>query len=96
MEVNFSREPSAMIPVIMSLGALLIVAIELGTHGLVPERDERAVAHLWQVLMVAQLPVIGFFAYRWLRRAPWQAGTVLIVQALSFATAAVPLRLLGW
>jgi hypothetical protein len=96
MDVNFSREPSAMIPVIMSLGALLIVAIQLGTHGLAPERDEGAVAHLWQILMVAQLPVIGFFAYRWLRRAPWQAGTVLIVQALSWGTAAVPVRLLGW
>jgi hypothetical protein len=96
MDVNFGREPSAMIPVIMSLGALLLVGIQLGTHGLAPERDEGAVAHLWQVLMVAQLPFIGFFAYRWLRRAPWQAGTVLIVQALSFATAAVPVRLLGW
>jgi hypothetical protein len=96
MEVHMSRAPSAVIPVIMSLGALVLVVIQLGTHGLAPERDEGAIAHLWQVLMVAQLPVIGFFALRWLRRAPWQAVTVLVVQALSWATAAVPVRLLGW
>jgi hypothetical protein len=96
MEVNMGKEPSAMIPVIMSLGALVLVAIHLATHGLAPEPDEGAVAHLWQLLMVAQLPVIAFFAFRWLRRTPWQALTVLIVQALAWATAAIPVRLLGW
>ena len=85
-----------MVPVIMSLCALVLVAIQIGIHGVAPERDEAAIAHLWQFLMVAQLPVIAFFALRWLRRAPWQAGTVLAVQALSWATAAVPVRLLGW
>ncbi len=96
MEVNMGKTPSAMIPVIMSLGALVLIAIQLGTRGWAPERDEGAFAHLWQVLMLAQLPIIGFFAYRWLRRAPWQAITVLIVQALAWASAAVPVRLLGW
>ena len=90
------KEPSAMIPVIMSLEALVLVAVLLGTYGLAPDRDEGAIAHLWQLLMAAQLPVIGFVAFRWVRRAPWQAGAVLIVQALSWAAAAVPARLLGW
>ncbi len=96
MEVNMGKTRSAMIPVIMSLGALILMAIQLGTRGWAPERDEGTLAHLWQVLMLAQLPIIGFFAYRWLRRAPWQAVTVLIVQALAWASAAVPVRLLGW
>lgn len=96
MEINMGKEPSAMVPVIMSLTALVLVAIQIGIHGFGPERDEGAIAHLWQFLMVAQLPVILVFAFRWLRRAPWQAGTVLAVQALSWAAAAVPVRLLGW
>ena len=96
MEVNMGKEASAMIPVIMSLGALALVAIQAGTQGFAPEHDEGAVAHLWQVLMVAQLPVIAFFAFRWLRRAPLQAVTVLMVQVLAWAAAAVPVRLLGW
>ena len=95
MKVDMGKEPAAMIPVIMSLTALVIIAIQLVTHGMAPELDEHVVAHLWQVLMAAQLPVIGFFAFRWLPRAPWQAGTVLMVQALSWAAAAVPVRLLG-
>ena len=96
MEVNMGKEPSAMAPVIMSLGALTLVVIQLGTHGFAPGRDEGVLAHLWQALMVAQLPVIAIFAFRWLRRAPWQAATVLVVQAVSWAAAAVPVRLLGW
>jgi hypothetical protein len=96
MEVNMGKEPSAMIPVIMSLGALVLVAIRLATHGMAAEPDQGAVAHLWLALMVAQLPVIAFFAFRWLSRKPWQAGTVLIVQALAWAAAAIPVRLLGW
>jgi hypothetical protein len=95
-DVNMGKVPSAMIPVMMSLCALVLVGIQLGVHGFSPERDEGAVAHLWQLLMVAQLPVIGFFAFRWLRRAPWRAATVLIVQAISWATAAVAVHVLGW
>jgi len=96
MEVNMGRQPDALIPVAMSLCALGLEVIQLGTHGFAPERDEGAVAHLWQLLMVAQLPVIGFFALRWLRRAPAQSATVLAVQAIAWATAAVPVYLLGW
>jgi hypothetical protein len=80
----------------MSLCALVLVAIQLGTHGVEPARDEGAVAHLWQLLMAAQLPVIAFFAFRWLRWAPWQAVTVLVAQAVAAAAAAVPVYMLGW
>ncbi len=100
MEVDFGKKPSALIPVVMSLGALTValvaVAIQLGTHGVEPGRDEGAVAHLWQLLMAVQLPVIAFFAFRWLRLAPWQAATVLVVQALAWAAAAVPAYVLRW
>jgi hypothetical protein len=96
MEIDMGKKPSAMIPVVMSLAALVLIAIQFGIHGVAPERDEGTVAHLWQLLMVAQLPVIAFFAFRWLRRATWQAVTVLFVQALAWATAAVPVYLLRW
>jgi len=97
MEVDMGNKPSAMIPVVMSLGALVLVLIQIGAHGVAPERDEGAVAHLWQLLMAAQLPVVAFFAFRWLRRAPWQAATVLVVQALAWASAAViPVHIFGW
>jgi hypothetical protein len=97
MEISIGKKPSAWIPVVMSLCALVLVAIQLGTHGVELARDEGAVAHLWQLLMAAQLPVIAFFAFRWLRRrAPWQAVTVLVAQAVAAAAAAVPVYMLGW
>jgi hypothetical protein len=46
---------------------------------------------------VPPLPVIAFFGFRWLRRAPWQAVMVLVVQGLALAAAAViPVFVLGW
>jgi hypothetical protein len=96
MQISIGKKPSAWLPVVMSLGALVLIAIQLGTHGVGPEHDEGAVAHLWQLLMVAQLPVIAFFAFRWLPRARWQAVTVLVTQALAAAAAAVPVYMMGW
>lgn len=96
MQVSIGKLPSAWIPVVMSLAALVLVAMQLVTHGVEPERDEGAIAHLWQLLMGAQLPVIAFFAFRWLRRAPRQAVPVLIVQVAAAAAAAIPVYALGW
>jgi hypothetical protein len=102
MEVDFGKKPSALIPVVMSLFALLLVllqvAFQFGTHAVEQTKPyEGAVAHLWQLLMAAQLPVIAFFGFRWLRRAPRQALTVLVVQGLALAAAAViPVFVFGW
>lgn len=96
MEISIGKKPSAWLPVCMSLGALALIAIQLATHGVRPERDEGAIAHLWQLLMMAQLPLIALFAFRWLRPARWQAVMVLFVQVLAAAAAAVPVYLLGW
>ena len=70
----------------MSLTAL---ALLLGAmvHGyvtgyrLVREPDEGAIAHLWQLLMAGQMPVLAFFAIKWLPRAPRQTLCVLALQA---------------
>ncbi|MBV8605486.1 MAG: hypothetical protein JO224_12430 [Pelomonas sp.] len=96
MELEIGKKPAAWMPVLMSLGALAMVALQLAIYGVKPEADEGAFAHLWQLLMVAQLPVIALFAYRWLRRAPRQTLTVLAAQGLALVTAALPVFLLGW
>jgi len=103
MEVDFGKKASALIPVVMSLLALLLVfvqvAFQFGVHAVEPVKPpyEGAIAHLWQLLMAAQVPVIAFFGFRWLRRAPWQAVTVLVVQGLALAAAAViPVFVFGW
>jgi len=96
MEVSFGKKASALVPVLMSLAALVLVGIQLLTHGMKPEADEGTVAHLYQLLVVAQLPVIAFFVYRWLRLAPTKALTVVVVQALALVAALIPVHMMGW
>ena len=96
MELEIGNKPGAWVPVVMSLGALAMVAMQLAFHGVQPQADEGAFAHLWQLLMVAQLPLIGLFAFRWWSRTPRQALTILAAQVLALVTAALPVLLLGW
>ena len=58
--------------------------------------DEGAAAHLWQLLMAAQLPVVAYFGFRWLPRERWLAVKVLGIQAIAAVAAAAPVYLLGW
>ena len=48
----------------MSLFALVLVGVEISIHGMRPERDEGALAHLYQLLVVGQVPIISFFVFR--------------------------------
>jgi hypothetical protein len=75
------KEPTAFIPMAMSLTALAIVLGSLATNGVVHQADEGTEAHLWQLLMAGQLPVLLFFAVKWLPRSPRQTLYVLALQA---------------
>jgi len=75
------KRPSAFLPMAMSLLALTIVLIHIALFGHVREADEGTTAHLWQILMAGQPPVLGFFAIKWLPRAPRQTLCVLALQA---------------
>lgn len=81
------KKPSAFLPLAMSLTALAMLggayvfALVTGHAGLVREPDEGAIAHLWQLLMAGQMPLLVFFAIKWLPRAPRQTLYVLGLQA---------------
>lgn len=63
------KNPSAFLPMAMSLTALIIVLTTISIFGVVHEHDEGAVAHIWQLLMAGQMPILAFFAVRWVPRA---------------------------
>ena len=90
--VDFStfKRPSALIPLAMSLAALSLVLGHIAFFGVVREADEGTAAHLWQILMAGQIPVIAFFAIRWLPRAPREALIVLALQLVAGLAAAFP------
>lgn len=75
------RKPSAFLPVAMSVAALTVVLVHAAIYGIIHEADEGTAAHLFQLLMAAQLPVVAFFAIKWLPRASKQALWVLALQA---------------
>jgi len=90
------KHPSAFLPVAMSVAALTIVLIFLALHGPAPQADEGAAAHLWQILMAAQLPIVAFFAIKWVPQWPRQAGLILGLQAVTALAAMTPVFLLHW
>jgi hypothetical protein len=90
------KHPSGFLPVAMSLAALATIATFILTHGTAPQTDEGTAAHIWQLLMAGQLPVMLYFAGKWLPRAPREALPILAVQIAAALAALTPVFLLGW
>jgi hypothetical protein len=80
----------------MSLAALALVLGHIAVFGTARQPDEGAAAHLWQLLMAGQLPVIAFFAVTTLPRRARQGLAVLAVQAVAMLAAAAPVFILNW
>jgi hypothetical protein len=90
------RQPTAYLPVAMSFGALAMIVWFVAVHGVVHQPDEGAQAHLWQLLVAGQIPLIAYFAFRWLPRASHEALVVLAIQAAAVVLLAIaPLWALG-
>ncbi len=89
------KKPSAALPVLMSFAALALVLVHVARVGAVAQDDEGAEAHLFQMLLVAQIPITTFFAMRWLPTMPKDALAVLALQACAALIACAPVYLLG-
>ena len=90
------KQPSAFVPVAMSLAALATVLLRIALVGTAPEPDEGTAAHIWQLLMALQLPIIAWFAIKWLPQTPRQALLVLGLQASAALAALAPVFILHW
>ena len=90
------RQPSAFVPIAMSLLALATVALHVARFGVTPEPDEGTAAHIWQLLMAAQFPVIAYFAINWLPRSPRDASRVRALQVGAALAALAPVVILGF
>ena len=89
-------QPTGYLPVAMSLGALAMIVWLVAVHGVVHQSDEGAQAHLWQLLVAGQVPLVLYFAFRWLPIAPRAALVVLGLQAAAVMLLAIaPLWALG-
>ena len=89
------RKFSALVPVAMSLAALATVVTHIALFGAARQPDEGTAAHIWQLLMAGQAPVIAWFAIKWLPSAPREALPVLGIQAAAALAALFPVWWLG-
>jgi hypothetical protein len=81
MNVAPMKQASALVPLALSFAALTMVIVHFAMYGIVHEADEGTPAHTFQILMVAQAPIVAFFAIKWLPRNPRSALLVLALQA---------------
>lgn len=89
------KQPSAFLPVVMSLVALAVVLGHVVMFGAAREADEGTAAHIFQLLMAAQVPIVAFFAVRRLPQAPRYALPVLALQAGAAFVALAPVYFLN-
>lgn len=90
------KHPSAFLPLMMSLAALVTVLAYLALHGPAPQADEGTAAHIWQLLMAFQVPFVLFFAAKWVPESPRRAVPILALQAAAALAAMTPVLLLRW
>lgn len=88
------KQPSAFIPMTKSLMALVVVLVTITVFGVTHDKDEGTAAHLWQLLMAGQIPLLAFFAIKWLPRAPKETLYVIALQAVAVLAAMAPVFLL--
>ena len=90
------KTPSAAIPITMSLSALAVVLVHIAVAGIARQADEGTAAHIWQLLMAGQIPVLLFFAIKWLPKMPKHALYVLALQVAAIGASMTPVFLLKW
>ena len=88
------RHMSGWVPIAMSLTAIMMLYIFVFFAGIERETDEGFAAHMFQLLMAGQIPIIAYFALKWLPQRPREAIQVLALQFLAGILAAAPVFIL--
>ena len=89
MNVPKLRHPTVFLPLAMSLFALGMVLVHFTIFGIVEETDEGTAAHIFQLLMVGQVPIVAFLAFKWLAIAPRQTFFFIVFQFVAALTAII-------
>lgn len=84
VNISLIKQPSAYLPLAMSLAALILVLGHTAIFGVVHEPDEGAAAHIWQILMAVQLPILAYFMVKWMPRRPRESLQVLALLAATW------------
>ncbi len=85
------KKPSAWIPIALSLSVLTVMIIFIALSG-PPTRqaDEGVGAHLFQIWLVLEVLMVGFFAIKWLPQRPTQTVLILLIQIVAVLATCFP------
>jgi hypothetical protein len=89
------KQPSAWIPIVISLAMLTFLVSYVAIFGITHPTgaDEGAPARVFQTFMVIQLPIIAYFALKWLPKRPKKTLLILALQAVAWI---VPIVTVIW
>ena len=87
------KQPAAWMPLAMSLAALAFLLGYVTIFGIVQHEDEGAPARIFQLIMLAQLPISAYFAIKWL---PKKTGASLLVLTLQSVVWIIPIAAVVW
>ena len=96
MNLSLIKQPSALVPIGLSLLALAVLGGYVALYGTQRQEDEGAAAHLWQLLILAHGPAILVFLGKWAIREPMQTAIVFAIQITALVAALAPVLLLGF
>ena len=88
--LSIAKRPSAILPMALSLAALAVVLGRIALAGPTPGVDEGTAAHVFQLLLVTEVPLILWLVVKWLPRAPHWALQVVALQLLFGLAALAP------
>ena len=76
-------KPSAWVPIVIPLAFFAYLISYSAIFGIVREADEGTGAHLFQLWLLLEPLMVGFFAIKWLPRARGQALFIISLQIIA-------------
>ena len=77
------KQPNALLPITMAGIAPSMVLIVVGLEDITRKGSDGTAARIFQVPMMIQIPIVGFFAFDWIPHRPMWAIRVLGVQPMA-------------
>ena len=90
MKTFITNKYTTWLPLVMSAAAVVVVITQIMIFGIPQGGNEGTAAHLFQILIGLQIPVMAFFAFTELSKNPKQVIKILAIQILAMLTALAP------
>ena len=77
------KKPSAWVPIVLPFIFFAYLVIYISIFGIVRQEDEGTGAHLFQLWLVLEPFMLGFFALKWFKSARKETLIILAIQIIA-------------